>query len=99
MRQILEKDSRVRHGPCTHQLLVHVGLPCEALHIRVATDADESLPARVAAVPEALHDAENPEYAAMRAHEFLAGEAQVPPIAACEKCGDCSRSKTSTTHR
>ena len=48
VRRVLEEDPHVRHRLGAHQLLVHVGLPGQPLHVRVAADADEALAPLVA---------------------------------------------------
>ena len=63
-------------GSRAYQLFVHVGVPRELLHIAIAADADEPLPPSVIGVPEALHDAEDPEHPAVRTHEAFARRAQ-----------------------
>src|SRR5215470_11113334 len=81
MRYVLEEDPDMRQRPCAHQRLVHIGVPCQLLHVTVPADRDEAFAPLVAAVPVALHQAENPEHAAMHAHEALAGNAQRACIA------------------
>ena len=61
------------HRAASDQLLVHVRLEGELLHIAVLADADEALAQPVAGVPEPLHDAEHHEHRAVRLHEALAG--------------------------
>ena len=42
MRQILEEDPRMRERIATHELLVHIGFPCEPLNVRIPAKADEA---------------------------------------------------------
>ena len=51
----------MRHRLAADESLVHVRLPGEALHIGIVAHLHEALAAFVAAIPEVLHDPENPE--------------------------------------
>src|SRR5512147_1270668 len=70
VRDVLGEDAQMCERPRAHELLVHVGLPGQLLHVLVATDADEALAARVIRIPEALHDPQHHEDAPMRPHEL-----------------------------
>src|SRR3954451_21892195 len=85
MGQVLEEDPDMRAEALTHEFLVHVGLPRQALHVLVLADADEALAALVARIPEVLHHPEDPEDAAMSLHETAARRAERPHVAGAKR--------------
>ena len=76
MRHVLEEDANVGHRPTANQLLVHVRLEGELLHVLVLADAHEPLPPAIGRIPEPLHDAEHPEDLAVGFHEAPARQGQ-----------------------
>jgi hypothetical protein len=54
MSHILGEDAHMNQRLRTHQFLTHRRLPSEALHVRIAADADEAFATAVRRIPEAL---------------------------------------------
>ena len=80
MGHVFEKDAHMGHGLFAGELLVHVGLKGQGLHVFVFADLDESLAAAVGGVPEPLHHAQHPEHGAVLFHEAFAGEFEGGPL-------------------
>ena len=69
MGEIFEEHADVGHRALPNELLVHVRLPGETLHVGVSTHFDETLAPLIVDVPETLQQPEDPEHPPMSAHE------------------------------
>ena len=78
---VLSEDAQMRDRARADQPLVHIGLPGQFLDMRVGAHRDEALAPLVVAIPEILHQPQDPEDAAVRAHEAAARIAQRARVA------------------
>lgn len=98
MCHVFQKDASVSHGVGLDEVLVHIDLPGEALNVGVSIHRDETFAAFVAGVSERLHDAKNPEHAAMCLHEFLSDRLDRTHLTGGQaQCGGFNR-ELSTRH-
>src|SRR5271166_165152 len=81
------------------KFLMHIGLPCQPLHVGIAADADEALAALVVLIPEMLHDPEDPEDAAMFLHEASTGFREFLGVARDDKLMHGLSHITAAEHR
>ena len=65
MSKILKEDTHVRQRLGSHQLLLHIRIESELLHVLVGANSHKALAAVVARIPEALHNVEHPEHLAV----------------------------------
>ena len=98
MGDVAEEDAHMGHGIPARDCLVHVGIPGQLLHIRIAADLHEALASLVGLVPEGLHDPENEEHAAMRLHEALARLGELPRLAGAQEAIDRFRCQPPAEH-